>query len=382
MKTTLKKKKEGKKKSDYIFIVFYMIIGFSCGFGTISFLEDAANELSFGMYILFLLFLIAELYVCMLIQIIIHEAGHLVFGFISGYKFSSFRIANLMWIKENGKIRFKRFSMLGTAGQCLMSPPDMKDGKIPFVLYNLGGSLMNLLTVPVFLPLYFITKDTPLLSSLFFILSIIGAAYSLMNGLPFKLGTVNNDGCNALEMSKSPDALYSLWLQMKLSDEMQRGVRLKDLPSDWFRLSKDSDINNSMVATIAVFYDNYLLDCHRFEEARELADDLINGDNGVLGLHKNLLKCDLLYMELILNKEPYNDKFLTEQEKFIKQMQNTLSFIRTEYAYALLFEHDTEKAQKLKERFEKCAKKHPYKSEVESEQELIEIALDLSICNT
>ncbi|MFI3201896.1 MAG: hypothetical protein R3Y54_10315 [Eubacteriales bacterium] len=57
------------------------------------------------------------------IQIIIHEAGHLIFGFISGYRFISFRIGNFMWMQENGKLRVKRLKIVGTGGQCLMAPP-------------------------------------------------------------------------------------------------------------------------------------------------------------------------------------------------------------------------------------------------------------------
>ena len=31
---------------------------------------------------------------------VIHEGGHLVFGLLTGYKFSSFRIMSFMWVKE------------------------------------------------------------------------------------------------------------------------------------------------------------------------------------------------------------------------------------------------------------------------------------------
>lgn len=32
-----------------------------------------------------------------------------------------------------------------------MNPPDMVDGKIPYILYNLGGSLMNFISALKFL---------------------------------------------------------------------------------------------------------------------------------------------------------------------------------------------------------------------------------------
>ena len=38
------------------------------------------------------------------LQTVIHEAGHLVFGLLSGYQYCSFRIGSFMWIKQDGKI--------------------------------------------------------------------------------------------------------------------------------------------------------------------------------------------------------------------------------------------------------------------------------------
>ncbi|MFR1327763.1 MAG: hypothetical protein ACLSCE_16590 [Bacteroides cellulosilyticus] len=47
--------------------------------------------------------------------------------------------------KEGGKFRFKRFSISGTGGQCLLSPPDKPYEQMPYFWYNAGGVLMNLL---------------------------------------------------------------------------------------------------------------------------------------------------------------------------------------------------------------------------------------------
>jgi len=43
------------------------------------------------------------------IQIAIHEFGHMIFGLITGYKFSSFRMGNLMWVKEEGENSIETF---------------------------------------------------------------------------------------------------------------------------------------------------------------------------------------------------------------------------------------------------------------------------------
>ena len=93
--------------------------------------------------------------VSLFLQLIIHETGHLVFGLLSGYRFSSFRIGSFMWMKVNGKLVCKKLTVAGTGGQCLMIPPELQDGKIPVLMYNLGGSIMNLVVGAVFFALYF-----------------------------------------------------------------------------------------------------------------------------------------------------------------------------------------------------------------------------------
>ena len=79
------------------------------------------------------------------LQIVIHEAGHLVAGLLSGYKFISFRIFNYTILKTAEGLKVKKFGISGTGGQCLMTPPDGPAEDLKFVFYNLGGVLFNLL---------------------------------------------------------------------------------------------------------------------------------------------------------------------------------------------------------------------------------------------
>ena len=149
--------KENKKKfklQNVIGIIFFMAIGFFCGILMAEYIFTKENPL-FEFIVLF-----AAMYITMFLQIIIHEGGHLICGLLTGYKFVSFRIGSFTLIKINGKIKVKKLSLAGTGGQCLLSPPEMKDGKIPYVLYNLGGSILNLITAAIFLILGIILKNT------------------------------------------------------------------------------------------------------------------------------------------------------------------------------------------------------------------------------
>ena len=376
---------KGKKKKlqwqQYIGIIIFMFVGAACGYLITMYvdLNDVEGQtLSKNLFSMGLLFVF--MYVGIFLQIIIHEGGHWFFGKMSGYKFSSFRIGSFMWVKENDKLRFHRFNIAGTGGQCLMEPPELKDGKIPVILYNLGGSLMNVIASVGFLILHYVFLPAAYVPIILLMFSIIGFGIALMNGIPMRMGMVDNDGYNAWVLSHNKDAMRAFWIQMKANEQISKGIRLKDMPKEWFDLSDDESMKNSMVATIRVFACNRLMDEHRFEEADQQIKHLLQIESGIVGVHQNLLICDQIYCELIGENRPnrIRAKLTKGQKKFMKAMKTFPSVLRTEYAYALLGEKDIDKAQKIKEQFEKCAKTYPYPSDIESEHELMEIAEEKS----
>jgi hypothetical protein len=236
--------------------------------------------------------------------------------------------------------------------------------------------MMNLIASLLFLGAWFVSRNTPYLPTVFLMAAVIGVGFALTNGIPMRLGTVDNDGYNAKSLGKSADALYSFWVQMKFAEQQALGVRMKDMPKEWFSLPDEKGLQNSMTAVMAVLYENRLMDMHRFEEAEAFIDQLREADTAIVGIYDCLLTCDRLYCELIRGKNAeIIDKLRTKaQVKLMKQMQKFPSVIRTEYAYALLYEKDMSKAEKLKARFDKCAKNYPYTGDIESERELLEIA--------
>ena len=377
--------KKSKKKTTWqqnIATVFFMLIGAVCGFLMMMYIDRYLGEdAKTHEVILSLLGLFVGMYAAIFVHLIIHEAGHLIFGLLSGYRFSSFRIGSFMWVKDNEKIKFKRLTIAGTGGQCLMSPPHMKDGKIPIVLYNLGGSMINVIAGALFLGLFFATRSIPILSTLMLIFTAVGFMIAIMNGVPMRMGTVDNDGYNAFALTRNAEAMRSFWVQLKANEQVSKGVRLKDMPDEWFAVPTDEAMKNSMVAVMGVFACNRLMDAENFEEADKLMAHMLEIESGITGLHRNLLVCDRMYIELIgENRKDVLDQMLDkEQKKFMKQMKSFPSVLRTEYVYALLYEKDTEKAAKVKEQFEKWAKKYPYQNDVQSERELMERAEKIAI---
>ncbi len=330
--------------------------------------------------LLFLAVYCAAVFGAMYLQLIIHEGGHLIFGLLSGYRFTSFRIGSFMWIKDNGKIKCRRLTIAGTAGQCLMSPPDMKDGKIPFVLYNLGGSLLNAITGIIFIGLSIATRSISVLALLMPLLAAFGFILAFTNGIPMRTGTVDNDGCNAISVSRSSAAMRSFWLQLKINEQMALGVRLRDMPSDWFTIPSDEEMKNSLTAVMGVFACNRLMDEGKLDEADALMAHLLKIENGMMGLYRSLLVCDRMYIELTSANRPevLSEMLSKQQKQFMKQMKSFPSVLRTEYTYALLGEKDGEKAEGIKAQFEKLMKSYPYQNDAQAERKLMERAEKLN----
>lgn len=357
----------------YIAPTFLVLMGAVCGFLMVKYVNHFGTSL--GEKLFWLACLFVEMYIAIVMQIVIHEVGHLIFGLLSGYKFSSFRIFSFMLLKEENKLSLRRLSIAGTGGQCLMSPPDMVNEKIPVTLYNLGGSLMNIITSMVFLGGYFLFKDISLISILLLLCGIIGVVLAIVNGIPLQMGTINNDGYNAFTLTRNKEALRSFWIQMKVNEQLSKGIRLKDMPEEWFQVPSDTSLKNSMVVTLGVFACNRLMDQQNFSEADKLMKHLLTIESGMVGIYRNLMICDRLYIELITeNRKDMIEKMLTkEQQTFMKQMKKFPSVLRTEYALAVLNDKDVKKSEKIKGLFEQCAKTYPYQTDVESERELMEI---------
>lgn len=354
-----------------IVMIILCLVGAACGFLiSIAMFSGILNPFE---AVLLLVGIIVAFY----LSTILHEAGHLIFGLISGYKFSSFRIASFMWIKQDGKINFRRLSIAGTGGQCLMIPPEVKEGKIPVILYNLGGVIVNILLTAIFALGYCLVKTNFLLS----IVLLFGAAASIIlaltNGLPLNIGGISNDGLNAIHLSRNPGAAVAFRNQLLMNAAQANGVRISAMPDEWFTLPDGADMKNVHNASIAVFAESRTLDRLDTESAEIEIEQLLNSDYNVIGLHKNLLKCDLVFARLVNHgREAEISSILTlEQLKFMKSMSTYPSVMRTEYAISLIRDKDEKKAEKIKNDFEKMARKYPYPTDIAADRSLMDLAL-------
>lgn len=324
--------------------------------------------------ILLLLWLVLSLYISLLMQIIIHECGHLAAGLISGYKFISFRIGRLTIIYTNGKLKLKKYTIAGTAGQCLMKPPKTENCRFPYILYNLGGILGNIIACLVSLALYFILPDNRYLVVFLYGCLFTGILFVIFNGLPIRFNRMANDGCNVCSLWKNEYALRSFWVLLTVNALLAEGVRLRDMPGEWFGFDREKGPDNPIICSLGVLRCAWLSDRLMFDEARELSEYLEKYAPGIQDVQKNELRCEILFAELtglrhIVEIERLYDKKI---KKYIKATRCYPSRKRLMYTYELLYNNDGKAAANQLAAFEKLVKTYPYPAQIDSERELID----------
>ena len=181
-------------------ILGIMIVGGIIGYAVGKIVGDTLSRVDKPNIILFLITGV----IAFVLHIIVHEAGHLFFGLLSGYKFISFRVFDFKIIKdENGKLKIRYERLAGTGGQCLMRAPEYVEGKFKYKLYLLGGVTFNLVFSIVFwlvLPSYY---------TLLF--ALIGFALAFLNLIPMGF----NDGMTFYHVSKDETTRFILFLQLE-----------------------------------------------------------------------------------------------------------------------------------------------------------------------
>lgn len=331
---------------------------------------DRYNPLSYALVV------VASHFIVSTVQTAIHEAGHLLFGLLSGWRFGSFRLYSWMWLRENGRLRVKRRRIAGTAGQCLLIPPETEDGKTPYTLYNMGGVLLNLISAVLFGTLGFALKDSAVASFIAYALAAQGLCSALLNGIPMRYAMISNDGSNQRQMRKSPAARRSLRIQMQIMAQLAAGVRLRDMPEEWFAIPSDEEMQNDLVSSLAALACERWIDAHRFADAAVLAKHLAESNAALVGLDECQVACNRATAELLKGDCDGAPGYLNtrQMQQYMKAMRQSLTVLRSQYICARLGERDSERAEAIRIQFEARAKKHPYPVEADAERELLALA--------
>ncbi|MDR1536458.1 MAG: M50 family metallopeptidase [Clostridiales bacterium] len=284
--------------------------------------------------------------------IIIHECGHLVTGLLSGYKFLSFRILSFVWHKADGKLSFTVSKNRFILGQCLMEPPkDEKDFK--FILYNLGGGLMNLAVAAVSALFMAAFSDNRAIFAIALSSLMINALIGLTNLIPL-VGILPNDGYNVATALKSKAAKHGFFVMLRLNFEMAGGKRLRDYSASCFSGGNAGELSNFFVAYLLMCEAGRLYDLGFHAESAALLEKLIPAKLPLY--YRNSCLSEILYYYLTDNPDLEKAKSLHGEKGMIKFLNIGIpSSIRIKTAYEFFVNKNLETSKSLFKTAQKAA---------------------------
>lgn len=374
----MKSKKRNGTLATIFIMVLYLCIGAVAGFLAGEYLDELfGKDAPVWVQMISVILMLMIAFIMFFIHIIIHEGGHLVFGLISGYRFSSFRIGNIIFSKQDGKMDVKKFSIPGTGGQCIMIPTWENYKDTPFVLYNLGGVLANLIVSVLVAGILTAFEINGICKAVLIMFVLVGVVSALINGVPLRTNTVDNDGMNIVTLKRNPEALREYVNMFYVHEEISKGKRLKEMDEKYFMVPEEGVREDTITTTVYLHRFLREVDKNEFEQAKEMADYILNNIQEMAGVHKLNVLLERLYCEIITDQDEriieslYSRK---EVQQYLKAAKNTISVARLQYAYALLVKKDEAAAEKYREQFYKIKKTYPYKSDAEAEEELLQFA--------
>ncbi len=311
----------------------------------------------------------------MLLQTVIHEAGHLVCGLLTGYRFSSFRIGSFMIYRDDKGLRFGRFSVAGTGGQCLMEPADTADPEtMPYKIYLWGGVAANVATAAA---TFVASRYVSCVLGNYLLAAVVmtGVLAALLNGIPMRMGGVPNDGCTVRKMGRSAEMRRMMWVQLKINALYSRGMMLRDMPDEWFRLPADADMSNHLYATVAGLDASRRIECRDFAGACDRLEFMLAAGDGLIGLLRMEAACELMQAYVMTHRPrtEIESLFSADVERYARLYSRyMISRALTLYIWERFVRRNGAEASEAARRVRFMAERYPVRGEAAACVELLD----------
>lgn len=373
--------KKKMKIEQFIYSVI-SILGFACIGGCVGYVIGTIQKrmggnisgLKLGVMALLALAMIFLFYA---INMCLHEIGHMIFGLMSGYEFNSLRFGKVMLAKENGRLRFCKYDMPGTGGQCIMTAPKMDAKKMPVVLYNLGGLFMNLFVFLIGIIVFAVVKASHVVVGMtFLILAMTSLVIMITNGLPFtQMGT---DGANTIILYKDKFAREAFRNQLEIVRYLSQNYSVREIPEELFLFDKQISMTNPLITTQAFSCFNYYFVSGKYKEAKEMALYILENTKSINQLHEKILYGEMLFITMVVDKDiEAAKKQFSLHKKELEKAAGFISIQRVLYAYYTLVEPSEKKASQYARLFENSAKNYPYAKDVAIEKEQFDMVAEV-----
>jgi hypothetical protein len=317
------------------------------------------------------------------LHIITHEAGHLFFGFLTGYTFVSLNVKALNVIYDKGKIKFRIFRNAGAIAYTMMAPTLMKNGKYPYILYNMGGILMNFITALAALCIFLMFPAMPVFLRIFsYCYFPTGFFIAVLNGIPSE--KLTNDAYKLKKIIKNPNFKRNLYLLSEIAYKQSNGMRLGEFPDEYFTLSEGADITDNINISIKVNEYYHYLDLFDFQRAGECLKTLESLQKNTSSETLNWTDMEKVYIYFVSNDDTsVADAASKIQINELKKLaKNNLYLKRIEYTYLAMLLNDKKAAEKCYREAQKLTLRYPYTAIAESQMMLIDYVKNKNTVNS
>lgn len=260
---------------------------------------------------------------------VLHELGHAIGGYFTGYDIKGFGIGKFGFIKENNRYKFRRLSIPNAGAYYIAVKKDKSDKR--FGLMMMGGILMHLVIIACLSIGYLLTSK-------------IDYVFHVMINIGFILTNLSNvismaDGSRYFEMKRNPKLIDYTYEQMDISYRMLLQEKIEHVAIEELPLAHSFIVqSHNLLKGYQYLYTNQLLEAKRVFEA--LKD--FSRDKAIIGnVNVQLLEIAILEGDKVTASTLFKDKF---SKLYLSRKTKSIALIRA--MYFMYIEEDAQKAQK------------------------------------
>ncbi|OON92897.1 MAG: hypothetical protein ATN31_07630 [Candidatus Epulonipiscioides saccharophilum] len=350
--------KKTKNKSSKIVLISGVLFGFIFGI-CLSMNTNEINTILFGIMLV----------TTGLLQVVIHELGHLFFGILAGYKFVAIGFCGIAIYRYPDGYKLKKMIIPGVSGYCQMKPNRSVE-KTNVGLYLMGGVLANSISILISILLIIFTTVNGYILLLIVMNIVIGSLFIVLNWLPLKLGILN-DGQQFKDTKNNKESRIILYKSMELTAEYIYGRMISEILSPE-ELDTEESVQNINGFIYELMKVNGYYEKLDFNVAQEKLERL--EQESLPEMIKLEYSKEVFFVE-IMKENGDTDKIENlhgELKRYLKITKDQPSTQRVIYAYEILHKKDNKKANNAKKKFEQTLKGHPYLGAIKTENILID----------
>lgn len=227
-----------------------------------------------------------------LMQLILHEIGHMIFGHVTGWKFLFIQVHRFAF-KFTGK-KFKFIAAGDKNYRCIMYPENINSNAL---LYTMGGCILNLVSAIIGFFIMGIARKNPVLWIYIWSFSAFGAGFLLMNGTARIKRVCNDKACYDLLKGDFHTGLCHN-AQLITAKYLANGLTYRQIGDELICLCPDA-ANNDIEAYQAVLEYYYYLDICNYCRAGQALKKIKIRDN-ISKEITDIVHLEKIYIKLVL----------------------------------------------------------------------------------